>query len=168
MPLLIHTQKNMLMNLTIQKIASTKDVEEIKELFREYQSFLGVSLCFQNFEDELAKLPAKYAEPDGSIFLAMVDGKSAGCVALWKLEEGVCEMKRLYVRPEFQGLGLGKKLAQIIIEEAQKKDYKKMKLDTLRRLESANYLYKSLQFTETTPYNYNPEGDVAYFEKDLV
>ncbi len=156
------------MNITIQKIASLEDLEEIKSLFREYEKFLGVSLCFQNFEEELAKLPAKYAEPEGSIFLAKVDGVSAGCIALWKLEEGVCEMKRLYVKPDFQGIGLGKKLAQTIIEEAQNKGYKKMKLDTLRRLESANHLYKSLQFTETTSYNYNPEDDVAYFEKDLV
>jgi ribosomal protein S18 acetylase RimI-like enzyme len=156
------------MSITIQKIVSAEDLEAIKALFREYEKFLGVSLCFQNFEEELASLPAKYAEPDGSIFLAKVDGASAGCVALWKLEEGVCEMKRLYVKPDFQGLGLGKKLAQIIMEEARRKGYKKMKLDTLRRLVSANRLYKSLQFTETIPYNYNPEDDVAYFEKDLV
>ncbi|RYU93506.1 GNAT family N-acetyltransferase [Emticicia agri] len=156
------------MNITIQKIASSEDLEEIKELFREYQNFLGVSLCFQNFEEELTKLPAKYAEPEGSIFLAKVDGQSAGCVALWKLEEGICEMKRLYVRPAFQGLGLGKKLTEIILGEAKEKGYKTMKLDTLRRLESANHLYKSLQFIETKPYNYNPEGDVAYFEKALV
>src|SRR6218665_1822598 len=154
----------MSMNITIQKIASTEDLEEIKTLFREYVAFLGINLSFQSFEEELAKLPAKYAEPEGSIFLARVDGASAGCVALWKLEEGVCEMKRLYLRPDFQGLGLGKKLAYVIMEEAKKKGYKKMKLDTLRRLESANRLYQSLQFTETTPYNYNPEDDVAYFE----
>jgi GNAT superfamily N-acetyltransferase len=156
------------MSIAIQKISSAEDLEEIKVLFREYEKFLGVSLCFQNFEEELAKLPAKYAEPEGAIFLAKVDGTSAGCIALWKLEEGVCEMKRLYVRPEFQGFGLGKRLASAIIEEAKKKGYKKMKLDTLRRLESANHLYKSLQFIETIPYNYNPEDDVAYFEKDLV
>ncbi|RFS13900.1 GNAT family N-acetyltransferase [Emticicia sp. C21] len=156
------------MNITIQKIASSEDLEEIKALFREYEKFLGVSLCFQNFEEELAKLPAKYAEPEGAIFLAKVEGKSAGCIALWKLEEGVCEMKRLYVKPDFQGLGLGKKLAQIVIAEAKEKGYKKMKLDTLRRLASANHLYKALQFTETTSYNYNPEDDVAYFEKDLI
>lgn len=156
------------MNITVEKIASQKDLEEIKALFREYEKFLGVSLCFQNFEEELARLPAKYAEPEGSIFIAKVDGKSAGCIALWKLEEGVCEMKRLYLKRDFQGLGLGKKLAQTIIEEAQAKGYKKMKLDTLRRLESANHLYKSLQFTETNSYNYNPEDDVVYFEKDLI
>lgn len=156
------------MKITVQKIGSAEDLEEIKALFREYEKFLGVSLCFQNFEEELAKLPAKYAEPEGVILLAKVDEVSAGCAALWKLEEGVCEMKRLYVKPTYQGLGLGKKLANAIIDEAQKKGYKKMKLDTLRRLESANNLYKSLQFTETIPYNYNPEDDVAYYEKDLI
>lgn len=156
------------MNITIEKITSAEDLEEIKTLFREYVAFLGISLSFQRFEEELAKLPAKYAEPEGAIYLAKVDGQSAGCVALWKLEEGVCEMKRLYVRPSFQGLGLGKKLAYVIMEEAQQKGYTKMKLDTLRRLESANRLYKSLKFSETNPYNYNPEDDVAYFEKDLI
>lgn len=156
------------MNITVQKIGSVEDLEEIKALFREYEKFLGVSLCFQNFEEELAGLPAKYAEPEGSIFLAKVDGESAGCVALWKLDEGICEMKRLYVKPAYQGLGLGKKLAQTIMNEARFKGYQKMKLDTLRRLESANNLYKALQFNETIPYNYNPEDDVAYFEKDLV
>lgn len=156
------------MNITIEKIASAEDLEEIKTLFREYVAFLGISLSFQSFEEELAKLPAKYAEPEGAIYLAKVDGQSAGCVALWKLEEGVCEMKRLYVTPSFQGLGLGKKLAYVIMEEAQQKGYTKMKLDTLRRLESANRLYKSLKFSETNPYNYNPEDDVAYFEKDLI
>lgn len=157
-----------IMNITIEKIATAEDLEEIKTLFREYVAFLGISLSFQSFEEELAKLPAKYAEPEGAIYLAKVDGQSAGCVAVWKLEEDVCEMKRLYVRPTFQGLGLGKKLAYVVMEEAQRKGYTKMKLDTLRRLESANRLYKSLQFSETSPYNYNPEDDVAYFEKDLV
>jgi ribosomal protein S18 acetylase RimI-like enzyme len=156
------------MNITISKIATVEDLKEIKALFREYEKFLGVSLCFQNFEDELAKLPAKYAEPEGAIFLAKSDDISAGCVALWKLEEGVCEMKRLYVKPAFQGIGLGKKLAESVMNEAVAKGYKKMKLDTLRRLAAANNLYKSLQFTETIPYNYNPEDDVAYFEKDLI
>ena len=155
------------MEIVVGKISSGEDLEEIKDLFREYSVSLGVSLCFQGFEEEMAKLPAKYAEPEGSILLAKVDGKPAGCVALWKLEEGVCEMKRLYVRPQFQGIGLGKQMAVAIIEEAQLKGYKTMKLDTLKRLEAANSLYHSLHFIETTPYNYNPESDVTYFEKEL-
>lgn len=155
------------MEIKIQKIGTKEDLEEIKNLFREYAQFLKISLDFQDFESELAKLPAKYAEPEGSILLAKVDDKPAACVALWKLEDGVCEMKRLYVKPEFQGLGLGKKMALSIIEEAKIKGYKTMKLDTLKRLQSANYLYNSLGFSETKPYNYNPESDVAYFEKEL-
>lgn len=156
------------MDIKILKIATKEDLEEIKNLFREYAKFLEISLDFQDFESELAKLPAKYAEPEGAIFLAKIDSQPAACVALWKLEEGICEMKRLYVKPEFQGLGLGKKMAQTIIEEAKGKGYKIMKLDTLRRLKSANYLYASLGFRETKPYNYNPESDVAYFEKELI
>ncbi|PLK42886.1 GNAT family N-acetyltransferase [Emticicia sp. TH156] len=156
------------MKISVEKISTPEDLEAIKGLFREYEKLLGVSLCFQNFEEELALLPAKYAEPEGSIFLALVNGNPAGCVALWKLEEGVCEMKRLYVRPVYQGIGLGKKLALTVLDEAAKKGYRKMKLDTLKRLAAANKLYHALQFTETQPYNYNPEGDVAYFEKDLA
>lgn len=154
--------------IEIEKISSKQDLEDVKQLFREYANFLQVDLCFQGFEAELAKLPAKYAEPEGSIFLAQVNGQPAGCIALWKLEEGVCEMKRLFVKPEFQGLGLGKILANRLMEEAKIKGYVKMKLDTLRRLQSANYLYKSLGFIETLPYNFNPEEDIVYFEKALV
>lgn len=154
--------------IAIEKISSEQDLEDVKQLFREYANFLQVDLCFQGFEAELAKLPAKYAEPEGSIFLAKVNGQPAGCIALWKLEEGVCEMKRLFVKPEFQGLGLGKQLVNILLEEAKNKGYIKMKLDTLRRLQSANYLYKSLDFIETLPYNFNPEEDIVYFEKAIV
>ncbi|WP_305952545.1 GNAT family N-acetyltransferase [Emticicia oligotrophica] len=154
--------------IEIEKISSEQDLEDVKQLFREYVEFLQVNLDFQDFENELAKLPAKYAEPEGSIFLAKVNGQPAGCIALWKLEDGVCEMKRLFVKTEFQGLGLGKMLANRLMEEAKAKGYSIMKLDTLRRLESANYLYASLGFGETQPYNFNPEPDIVYFEKTLV
>ncbi len=155
------------MKIEIKKIATNQDLEDIKQLFREYQRFLQVDLCFQDFEKELVQLPAKYTEPEGAIFLAKVDGQPAGCVALWKLEEGICEMKRLYVKPEFQGLGLGKQLTEIIMEEAKNKGYKTMKLDTLKRLQAANYIYHTLGFAEIKPYNFNPEVDVVYFEKEL-
>ena len=157
-----------MVQISIQKIETQEDLEEVKNLFREYAAFLQVDLCFQGFENELAKLPSKYAEPEGSIFLAKVNGQTAGCVAFWKLEDGVCEMKRLYVKPEFQGLGLGKQLANIVIDEAKNKGYATMKLDTLRRLESANYLYNLLDFQETKPYNFNPEADIVYYEKALI
>lgn len=154
--------------IEIKKIASVEDLEDVKQLFREYANFLQVDLCFQGFESELAKLPAKYAEPEGSIFLAKVNEIPAGCIALWKLEDGVCEMKRLYVKPKFQGLGLGKQLANVLLEEAKLKGYQKMKLDTLQRLSAANSLYTNLDFTKTIPYNINPEEDVVYYEKELI
>lgn len=153
--------------MQIIKANTTEELDAVRELFTEYQQFLGFSLCFQGFDEELKKLPYKYAEPDGTILLATVDGETAGVVALWKLEEGICEMKRLYVRPKFQGIGLGRKLAVSIIEEARKKGYFKMKLDTVKRLETAISMYKSLGFIETKPYNYNPEDDVKYFEMEL-
>ncbi|CAH0995326.1 hypothetical protein EMA8858_01447 [Emticicia aquatica] len=156
------------MEIVVQKIASHQDLEDVKQLFREYANFLQVDLCFQGFEEELAKLPAKYAEPEGAIFLAKVNDKPAGCVGLWKLEDGVCEMKRLYVKKEFQGIGLGKTITLKLIEEAQLKGYNKMKLDTLKRLKTANLLYHSLGFIETNSYNFNPEPDIVYFEKSLV
>jgi putative acetyltransferase len=155
------------MKIEIQKIATHQDLEDVKELFRAYVQFLGINLDFQGFEVELAKLPAKYAEPEGAIFLAKVDGNVAGCVALWKLEDGICEMKRLFIKPTFQGLGLGKKMVLVLIDEAKNKGYKIMKLDTLKRLQSANYLYTSLGFVSTKPYNFNPEPDILYFEKEL-
>lgn len=157
-----------MVKIEINKISSHQDLEDVKQLFREYIEFLQVNLDFQDFENELAKLPAKYAEPEGAIFLAKVNDQPAGCIALWKLEEGVCEMKRLFVKPEFQGLGLGKMLANRLMEEAKIKGYQTMKLDTLKRLQSANYLYAAMGFSETQAYNFNPEPDIVYFEKELV
>lgn len=157
-----------MVKIEINKISSEQDLEDVKQLFREYVAFLQVNLDFQGFEEELAKLPAKYAEPEGCMFLAKVNAQPAGCVALWKLEDGICEMKRLYVKPEFQGLGLGKMLSQRLMEEAQIKAYHTMKLDTLKRLVSANKLYQNLGFSETKPYNFNPEPDIVYFEKKIV
>ena len=154
--------------IEIDKIRNDQDLEDIKQLFREYVEFLQISLDFQDFENELAKLPAKYAEPEGSIFLAKVGGQAAGCIALWKLEVGVCEMKRLFVKTEFRGLGIGKMLANKLMEEAKNKGYSTIKLDTLRRLKSANYLYVSMGFRETLPYNFNPEPDIVYFVNELV
>ena len=154
--------------IEINKINNEQDLEDLKQLFREYVGFLQVNLDFQDFENELLKLPAKYAEPEGAIFLAKINDLPVGCIALWKLEDGVCEMKRLFVKTEFQGLGIGKMLANRLMEEAKLKGYRTMKLDTLRRLQSANYLYSLLGFSETQAYNFNPEPDIVYFEKALV
>lgn len=153
-------------DMIIRKIIA-KDIEKVKSLFTEYQEYLGISLCFQDFQKELDELPGKYAEPEGSIWIAEKSGVEIGCVALRKIEEGVCEMKRLYVKPEFHGLGIGRKLIEICLSEAKLKGYLKMKLDTLKRLETAVKSYQKFGFELTQPYNYNPEEDILYFEKEL-
>jgi ribosomal protein S18 acetylase RimI-like enzyme len=146
---------------------TTNHLDSVRALFLEYAESLGFDLCFQDFQKELDTLPAKYAEPEGTILLAFEDSKAIGVVALWKLSDGVCEMKRLYTKPETRGKGLGKALAQAIIQEAKNRNYELMKLDTLVRMTAANALYQSLNFEETMPYNYNPENDVRYYAKSL-
>ena len=144
------------------------DLGEIRKLFCEYQDFIGISLRFQSFEDELDSLPGKYSpECRGNLYLAELDGKTAGCVAYYQVDESTCELKRLFVRPDFQGRGLGRRLMNLAIEDATADQYETMILDTLRRLEGANVLYERLGFSEIEPYNVNPHPDVAYFSKPL-
>ncbi len=147
--------------------ASEDELEAARELFREYARGLGVSLCFQGFEEELAGLPGDYAPPHGRLWLAKVAGRWAGCVALRRLEAEVCEMKRLSVRPDFQGRGLGRQLAMQCLAEARVIGYRVIRLDTLRRLRPALELYSSLRFVEISPYCSNPLEDVVYLEKVL-
>lgn len=142
-------------------------LEEIKKIFIEYEKSINVDLSFQNFEEELNSLPGKYAKPDGIIILALVDGQGAGCVALRRISDSICEMKRLYVREAYRGLGIGNKLISIIIEEARKLNYKYMRLDTLSTLKSAFKLYKSYGFYEIEPYIYNPLKEAKYLELEL-
>ncbi|MBD3217647.1 MAG: GNAT family N-acetyltransferase [candidate division Zixibacteria bacterium] len=148
-------------------VETEEHINTIRKLFREYEDFLGFHLCFQNFEEEMKTLPGKYAPPEGRLIIAEYDSEIAGCVAVKKIGEGVCEMKRLYVRPEFRGKKIGRKLAERIIEDAGAIGYDIMRLDTLERLKEAIALYRSMGFKETTAYVYNPIEDVVYMELKL-
>jgi GNAT superfamily N-acetyltransferase len=141
----------------------------IHGLFREYQEFLGVDLCFQNFAQELAGLPGKYAPPKGRLLLAMSDSTAVGCVALKELDDdGVCEMKRLFVKPVYRSHGLGKRLIEMIIDEARCIGYQRMRLDTLHSLEKAMSLYQLFGFKSIEAYYFNPLADPVYWELDLA
>ena len=140
----------------------------VREIFLEYAGATGLDFCFQNFEQELAELPGKYAPPSGRLVLAINDKQTAGCVALREIEEGICEMKRLYVRPAFRGQRIGHQLAQAVIASARKIGYGRMRLDTLASMKAAIGLYESLGFQRIAAYYHNPVPDVIYLELPLA
>ena len=143
-------------------------IDHVRALFREYASSLGFSLCFQSFDAELAGLPGEYSPPAGQLLLAFCDSTPAGCVALRKLEDGICEMKRLYVRPEFCGQGLGRDLVLTLIEQARHLLYGRIRLDTIAAsMAEAAGLYRSLGFRDIAPYCRNPIPGAIYLELDL-
>lgn len=146
---------------------SDAPVETARELFREYQQSLGVDLRFQDFETELAQLPGDYSRPRGRLLLALDDASPAGCVAMRPLADDRCEMKRLYVRPQFRATGLGRLLAERIIEEARAVGYRRMYLDTLPTMGSAMRLYESLGFRDIPPYRHNPIAGTRFLGLDL-
>ena len=139
----------------------------IRTLFKQYADSLDFKLDFQRFDDELDTLPGDYAPPDGCLILAEDSGRRAGCVALRRLENDICEMKRLYVLPDFREQGIGRILAQAVINEARSKGYAIMRLDTVESMHAARALYVSLGFYAIRPYRYNPIDGASYMELRL-
>ena len=138
------------------------------ELFKEYAEGLGIDLQFQKFDRELQILSTMYGPPTGELWLVQDGEYFIGCTALRKLDEQTCELKRMFVQPAYRGLRLGEQLMEVALKTAQEQGYQFMKLDSLRRLEPAVRLYLRYGFGEIAPYNYNPEADVVYFEKNLL
>ncbi|MGI6084441.1 MAG: GNAT family N-acetyltransferase [Acetivibrionales bacterium] len=142
-------------------------LKEVRQLFLEYAQSLEIDLAFQNFESELGTLPGKYGPPTGALILALVNGRPAGCVALRRINEAICEMKRLYVRNEYRGLGLGKQLISKITETARELNYRFIRLDTLATMKKAQELYKAYGFYDIEPYVYNPTENARFLELKL-
>ena len=153
---------------TLTLATSPAQIETVRSLFTEYQQWLNFSLCFQGFDKELAELPGKYAAPNGRLYLAEHGGAIAGCIALRPMDdEGVCEMKRLFVRGEFRGKKIGKVLVDTILADAKAIGYHTMRLDTLQRMETARALYTKLGFKVIPAYYNNPMDEVVYMELEL-
>ena len=154
--------------ITIRPAQTDADLDAARTLFRAYAESLDFDLCFQDFEAELDALPGDYAPPEGALLLAEVDGTVAGCVAVRPMEkDGVCEMKRLYVRPAFRRDGVGRALATTIVNTAQAAGYDVMRLDTVESMTAARRLYASIGFEERDSYYHNPLPDVVYMERVL-
>lgn len=146
---------------------SASQLQEVRALFMEYAATLGCSPCLQNIEKELDHLPGEYAPPEGNILLANVDHVPAGCVALRKVGEGICEMRRLYLRPAFRGRKIGRGLAQALTNDARKAGYNRMRLYTLPSMKEAIELYRSLGFKDIPAYGEHIIPDALYMELSL-
>ncbi|KXK49589.1 MAG: GCN5-related N-acetyltransferase [Chlorobi bacterium OLB5] len=156
-------------NAEIIPVNSPELTEAAKMLFRDYEKWLNVSLCFQGFEEEVNTLPGKYAPPEGRLYIVRQNEKYTGTIALRKIDEGICEMKRLYLIPECRGKGIGHKLVSLIIDDARKIGYKKMRLDTIKeKMPKAVEIYKKYGFKEIEPYYHNPNPHTLFMELDLT
>lgn len=152
----------------VNALAEPEGLAEARRLFEEYATSLGIGVCLQGFDQELATLPGRYAPPEGRLLLAVKADEAAGCVALRALEPGVCEMKRLFVRPAYRGLGVGGLLVDQVIREAKSVGYDRILLDTLPSMTSALALYRRLGFREIAPYRNSPLPGAVYLELELV
>jgi ribosomal protein S18 acetylase RimI-like enzyme len=153
--------------LDLAPIQTPEDLDEVRALFREYAGSLGFDLGFQGFDREYAGLPGEYAPPRGALLLARWEGAVAGCVALRPLDEGTCEMKRLFVRPTFRGKAIGRALAEAVVAAARERGYARMRLDTVPGMESAMGLYEAMGFRDIAPYRHNPIAGTRFMELSL-
>jgi putative acetyltransferase len=154
--------------ITVRQALGAEEMEQARTLFREYQTALGIDLCFQNFDAEVDGLPGAYAPPEGRLLFAYDDGKLCGCIALRRMDDETCEMKRLFVRPEFRGNRAGRILAERLIAEARALGYRRMRLDTMAGLmDRAIGLYRELGFVEIRPYYHNPFSGTLFMEMAL-
>ncbi|UCG62419.1 MAG: GNAT family N-acetyltransferase [Candidatus Zixiibacteriota bacterium] len=154
--------------LHISQATTDAEMKIVRSLFLEYAETLGFELDFQHFDRDLNELPGQYGPPEGRLLLARWEGEVAGCVALRKHDSEACEMKRLWVKPQFRGKGIGRALAEKLISEARESGYRKMLLDTIETMTEALSLYRSLGFAETTAYYDNPIDGATYFERGLT
>ncbi|HST12592.1 MAG TPA: GNAT family N-acetyltransferase [Terriglobales bacterium] len=165
----VHSVPSVVQGFVFSQVESPDQIAQARELFLEYEKSLGIKLCFQNFDQELADLPGGYAPPSGRLLLANYGGQLAGCVALHQLEPGICEMKRLYLRPAARGKGLGRALVETVIREARTIGYQRLRLDTIAPLmKDAVAMYRKMGFREIAPYCENPCAGALYMELDLV
>jgi ribosomal protein S18 acetylase RimI-like enzyme len=158
-------------NVQLHSPRSLAELESVRALFVEYASALNIDLCFQNFSQELEALPGEYTAPRGALVLVLVDGQPAGCCAMRPLDAvdytNACEMKRLYVRPSYRGMQMGRMLAESILDLSRQAGYDSILLDTLDDMESARALYQELGFEEIPPYYFNPIAGAHYLRAKL-
>jgi ribosomal protein S18 acetylase RimI-like enzyme len=153
---------------TIRPAHVPDEIPAVRGLLQEYAAGLGIDLCFQHFDAELAGLPGAYAPPAGRLLVADADGELVGCVALRPQAPGVCELKRLFVRPTYRGHGLGRRLLETLLAEAVAAGYREAVFDTLESMTEALGLYRSLGFVPTEPFNEHPVAGTLWFRKVLV